>query len=80
MLWCGEEGYAYMCMCVHMCMCVCDLVVEQEAIHVSIHMKNYVVLELSERKELAFKIACHTCFSVRQKFPVYFVCLWCVVL
>lgn len=58
--------------------CVCVLVVEPETVHVSTEMKNYVVLELSERKELAFKNARCSCLSVRQKFPVYSTCLWLI--
>lgn len=69
----------------HMSVCECTYACvqfscEQETAHASTNMKIYVVLELSERKELAFKTGCRTCFSVRPKFPIYSACLWCAVL
>lgn len=55
----------------HACMCmyICIFVVEQDTGH-WFHKYEQVCL-LSERKKLASKNACHTCFSARQEFPVY---------
>lgn len=63
-------------MYVRACVHVCDLVVEQETTHVSTNMKNYVVLELSERKELVFKTACRTYFFCEAKIS----CIFCLSL
>ena len=57
---------------------MCVLVMEQETTHVSTNMKNCVALELSERKDLAFKNACRTSFSVRWKFPEYSTSFWLI--